>query len=44
VADYNRLQHVTLGCETLIRIALIVLIFSRHGITDLERDVRAIRS
>ncbi len=37
-------QRVTLGCGTLILIALIVLLFSRSGTGDLERDVRALRS
>ena len=42
--DERRTQHATLGCGTLILIALIVLFFSRPGITDLEHDVRALRS
>ena len=42
--DERRTQHATLGCGTLILIALIVLFFSRPGISDLERDVRALRS
>jgi hypothetical protein len=42
--DDRRTEHVTLGCGTLILIALIVLFFSRPGLSDLERDVRALRS
>jgi hypothetical protein len=42
--EERRTQHATLGCGTLILIALIVLFFSRPGISDLERDVRALRS
>jgi len=42
--EEKRTQHATLGCGTLILIALIVLFFSRPGITDLERDVRLLRS
>jgi hypothetical protein len=42
--DERRTQHATLGCGTLILIALIVLFFSRPGLSDLERDVRALRS
>lgn len=40
----NRTQQATLGCGTFILIALIVLLFSRAGNPDLERDVRAVRS
>jgi hypothetical protein len=35
---------VTLGCRTLILIALIVLFFSRPGLSDLEREVHGLRS
>ena len=42
--DERRTQHVTLGCGTLILIALIVLVFSGHGHTDLERDLKALRT
>lgn len=42
--DERRTQHATLGCGTLILIALIVMFFSRPGTADLERDVRALRS
>lgn len=37
-------QEVSLGCGTLILIALIVLIFGRGGAGDLEREVRGLRS
>lgn len=37
-------QQVSLGCGTLILIALIVLIFSGRGVRDVRRDVRALRS
>ena len=37
-------QEVSLGCGTLILIALIVLIFGGRGTSDLQRDVRALRS
>jgi Sec-independent protein translocase protein TatA len=37
-------QEVSLGCGTLVLIALIVLIFSGRGAGDLEREVRHLRS
>jgi Sec-independent protein translocase protein TatA len=37
-------QEVSLGCGTLILIALIVLIFGRGGTSDLEREVKGLRS
>lgn len=37
-------QEVSLGCGTLILIALIVLIFGRGGTKDLEREVQGLRS
>jgi hypothetical protein len=42
--EVNRTQHATLGCGTLILIALIVLFFSRPGISDLEQNVHSLRS
>lgn len=36
-------QKVSLGCGTLILIALIVLIFSREGVDDVEKEVQALR-
>jgi Sec-independent protein translocase protein TatA len=44
MADDDRTQQVSLGCGTLILIALIVLIFSGRGTGDLEREVRELRS
>jgi len=44
MAENARTQQVSLGCGTLILIALIVLIFSGRGTGDLEREVRALRS
>jgi Sec-independent protein translocase protein TatA len=44
MADEKRAQQVSLGCGTLILIALIVLIFSGRGAGDLEREVRGLRS
>lgn len=37
-------QEVSLGCGTLILIALIVLIFGRGDTSDLEREVKGLRS
>jgi hypothetical protein len=37
-------QEVSLGCGSLILIALIVLIFGRAETGDLEREVRGLRS
>jgi type II secretory pathway component PulM len=42
--DERRTQHATLGCGTFILFALIVLFFSRPGISDLEENVRSLRS
>jgi hypothetical protein len=44
MADQKRTQQATLGCGTLVLIALMVLFFSRPGVTDLEREVRGLRS
>jgi Sec-independent protein translocase protein TatA len=44
MADDKRTQQVSLGCGTLILIALIVLIFSGRGTGDLEREVHGLRS
>lgn len=44
MADDNRTHQVSLGCGTMILIALIVLIFSGRGSNDLEREVRGLRS
>lgn len=37
-------QGVSLGCGSLILIALIVLIFGRGNTSELEREVRSLRS
>lgn len=37
-------QEVSLGCGTLVLIALIVLIFSGRGTDSMEREVRQLRS
>jgi Sec-independent protein translocase protein TatA len=44
MADDKRSQQVTLGCGTLVLIALIVLIFSGGGTGDLKQEVRGLRS
>jgi Sec-independent protein translocase protein TatA len=44
MADERRTQQVSLGCGTLILIALIVLFFSGRGTGDIEREVRGLRS
>jgi peptidoglycan hydrolase CwlO-like protein len=35
-------QQATLGCGSLILIALIVIIFSQSGAKELEKDVKAL--
>lgn len=37
-------QTASLGCGTLIIIALIVLFFSQHNSKDIERDVKALHT
>lgn len=37
-------QRATLGCGTLILIALIVMLFSGPKVTDLENEVKALRN
>jgi hypothetical protein len=44
MAEDKRTHQVSLGCGTLILIALIVLFFSGRGINDLEREVHGLRS
>jgi hypothetical protein len=39
-----REHRVQLGCGTLIVIALIVMFFSRTNTTELENEVRSLRS
>jgi cell division protein FtsB len=44
MADANRSQQVTLGCGTLILIALIVLFFSGRGGDDVKHEVQNLDS
>ena len=44
MANDNQSQQATLGCGSLILIALIVMYFSGRGTGDLEREVQALRS
>jgi Sec-independent protein translocase protein TatA len=44
MVNYGRTEHATLGCGTLILIALIVLIFSGPGVSNLASDVRSLHS
>ena len=44
MVDDRRTQQASLGCGTLILIALIVLIFSGRGMGELERELRGLRS
>lgn len=43
MSDGNQQQTVSLGCGTLILIALIVLFFSRPGTDKLEREIQGLR-
>ena len=44
MADDRSTQTVSLGCGTLILIALIVLIFGRGDTDRVESELRAVRS
>lgn len=44
MAEETRTHQVTLGCTTLILIALIVMFFSNRGVGNLEREVRELRT
>jgi len=44
MADANRSQQVSLGCGTLILIALIVLIFSGRGGDEVKREIQSLDS
>jgi hypothetical protein len=44
MAYEKRTEQVSLGCGTLILIALIVLIFSGPRTGELEREVRGLRT
>jgi hypothetical protein len=43
-SEGDRNLTVSLGCGTLILIALIVMFFSRGSTKDLERDVKELRT
>jgi type II secretory pathway component PulM len=40
----NREQSVSLGCGTLILIAIIVMIFSSSNDQDIERELKQLKS
>jgi Sec-independent protein translocase protein TatA len=42
--DSDRNMHVSLGCGTLLIIALIVLIFSKQGNNQLDQEVGHLRN
>jgi hypothetical protein len=44
MADDTRVHQVSLGCGTLILIALIVLFFSGRGTGDLQREIKELRT
>ena len=44
MANEYRTQQASLGCGTLILIALIVLIFSGRGTGDLEREMHSLKN
>lgn len=44
MGDDRRTQQVSLGCGTLILIALIVLFISSRANRDLERDIKVLRT
>ena len=44
MANGGQNQTVSLGCGTLILIALIVIFFSRPGTTELEDEIRRLRT
>lgn len=44
MADENRGQAASLGCGSLILIAIIVLFFSNRGQDDLKREIGSLRS
>ena len=43
MANDVRTHQVTLGCGTLILIAVIVMFFSRPGIGEIQRDIGKLR-
>ena len=44
MAHEDRTQQVSLGCGTLILIALIVLIFSGGSVRDIKTEVQSLRA
>lgn len=44
MAENNDSDRGVLGCGAIILLALIALFVTRPGVTDLERDVRELRS
>lgn len=44
MSDENRSHQVSLGCGTLILIALIVMFFSNRNTSDLAPEVNRLRS
>jgi type II secretory pathway component PulM len=44
MANENRNQQVTLGCGTLLLIALIVSLFSHPGVSGVESQLSDLRS
>jgi len=40
----NRTPETTIGCGSLILIAIIVLIFGKSNTNDLEREVKGLRT
>ena len=43
MSNDSKSQQVSLGCGTLILIALIVMIFTNRGGDDLEREIQSLR-
>ena len=44
MSDDRRTQQASLGCGTLILIALIVMFFGGRNTNDLEHEIRRLRS
>ena len=44
MADEKRTERASLGCGFLLLIIMSLMVFFRPGITDLEREVRTLRS
>ena len=43
MSEDNRAQQVSLGCGTLILIALIVMFFSQPGVKEVQHEVQGLR-